>query len=168
MSLPQNLAITDEVALASWGNLVLVLYRAPVSLEVVQAIGESCQAAAQKYPQGIAMITVMPENTPLPDDKVRGEISAMMSKIEPYLRVVCGVQEAPGVRGAAVRSMTRAMELMIRAPFKMKTVDNTKAAAEILAPFIEPAATTVQVEVAISQFRKQIGEALLNRQRAKG
>lgn len=165
MSTLQKFEVSEEVAFAAWNNLAIALYRGPLSPSTVRGINELCKYLGKQFPDGIALLTIVPEGVPLPDDKVRAEISTTMAEIEPFMRCMCSIHESPGVKGAAVRSMTRAVALMSRASYKMATFDSVKPAAEVLAPFIHPAASTAQIEVAVSQFRLRVAESQLNRHR---
>jgi hypothetical protein len=158
MNPPKMTKIVDNLAMGEWENVCIFVYFGQPSIGSAQSAAEGYRSMGERHPDGLVSVVVVQEGVPLPDPDVRRTVSEVMKEVAPSIRAMCGVYESSGFIGAAMRSVITAMTLMSKASYRTNTVSNVRDAAAWIAPFVRPARTVAQAEVALQQFRKQVAE----------
>jgi hypothetical protein len=151
-------AAFDNAAIMSMGNLCVAVWMTDPSVEAVNAISDVYRDLYERYPDGFVVCVIVENAVPLPEEPVRKAISGAMKGVQSRVIGMCGVQEATGFRGAALRSVITALVMMSRVPYKTATVATVAEASNWLAPFLVPGTTPAQISSAITQFRLSVAE----------
>lgn len=155
---PDSPIIQHDIAIMTWRNLIVALWHDTVTLSGVAELTNVYRRMVEHYPSGFASCVIVADGVGLPEDACRRGIATTMTEIAPHVLGMCGVQEAKGFRGAAIRSVITALVMMSRAPYKTATVATTDEACEWLAKVMRPEVSASQIRQAMAQFR-QIVEA---------
>jgi hypothetical protein len=151
-------AALDNAAIMTMGNLVVGVWTGEPNIVACNAMADVYRGLYQRFPDGFAICVIVENAVPLPDETVRAALSSLQKEIQSRVAVMCGVQEATGFRGAAIRSVLTALTIMTRVSYKNATVQSVAEAGPILAPYTVPPLKSPQIVSAIAQFRASIPE----------
>jgi hypothetical protein len=158
MTPPEPRIIKDGLAYTTWHNLCIGLWREQATVAAADELGRQYRTMARTHPSGFAVLVIVEATVGIPDDPSRRAISDAMKDVGKQVLAMCGVQEATGFRGAAIRGAITAMVMMSRVPYKTTTVASVESASQWLAPFIVPTVTAGTLASAVGFFRSRLPE----------
>lgn len=110
---------------------------------------------AERYPTGIGLLSIIPEDAIPPSDQVR---SAMNRALErgPYLRGACWCIEGSGFQAAMVRAVLLGIRFLRGAPYPRHTAGDLESGLLWLFPLLEGGTSRLQeVDQAMAYIRSQ-------------
>jgi hypothetical protein len=81
---------------------------------------KACELVAQhaaKHPNGVGILTIVPEDASPPPDAVRKAMNRSLSRIEKSIRCLCWTVEGGGFQGAMVRAVCTGLRLFGKHPY---------------------------------------------------
>jgi len=103
-------------ALASWGNVQVVIWRHVTTLAGVRALRQACTDFGARNPEGVLLLTIIHAGAPAPLPRVRAELARFLGESS-QIRASAVVMEGSGFRAAFVRGVVTGLTLLARQPF---------------------------------------------------
>jgi hypothetical protein len=155
MKSPELRAVRDDISIMTWRNLLVGVWTDRPTFGGVAELRSQFESMHVQCPAGFACCIIVEKDIsgPLPEEAVRNAIAELNKEFQNDLLGLCGVQEASGFRGAAIRSVFTALLIMSRMPCKTTTVATTREAADWLAPLLKHTLSPGEILAAIQQFR---------------
>jgi hypothetical protein len=120
--------VSDAVHVtASFGRVIAVVWRGPMTPAAVRAMLAPVKIAAERAPGEVVYVNVVEPTAPVPGDGVRAAYAEQLRANYP-LRCSVIVAEGAGFRGSLVRSVVTSLVLLAR-PDTPMTVSSTVAEA---------------------------------------
>ena len=112
-----------DYALASWNEIVAVVWRHETTVEAVRQLDEAVAELARSHPKGIGMLTVVAEGAPLPPSAARKAIADLLTASTAFIRCSVVIMEGTGFRAAAVRSVVTGLTMLAKHDFPHQICD---------------------------------------------
>jgi len=145
----------SSVVLASWSNMTITDMRGAVRREHIGEIARCYRAVQKQYPQGLAVLTLIPNGTPMGDANIRGDASKMLEDFAGLLQHISIVLEGSGIWASTMRTVLRGMTIIARTPYPIKIHEDIESAARAIAPLIDDGtATDRDVVEVVQRFRR--------------
>jgi hypothetical protein len=149
---------THDYALASWNEIVAVVWRHETTLEGVKGLESIVATIAQSHPKGIGMLTIVSAVAPMPSSAARKAIADLLSA-SPFVRCSAVIMEGMGFRAAAVRSVVTGLTMLSKHEFPHRICDvedAVKMYIGILPGIKGRALSPMTVRAAIDDLRQQM------------
>src|SRR5688572_27233637 len=124
--------VTRDFALASFRDCFMVIWRHETTLDGARALRRGCFGFAETRPRGIALLTIVEEEAPMPPSDARAEIATFLRDGSDRIKASGVVFEGSGFRAAAVRSVVVGLTMLARQKYPHKVFGNLKEAAAFL------------------------------------
>jgi len=111
-----------DYALASWNEIVALVWRHDTTLEGIQNSNTLVAEVAHLHPKGIALLTLISAVAPMPSSEARKALADLMSSNR-YIRCSAVIMEGTGFRAAAVRSVVTGLTLLSRHEYPHRICD---------------------------------------------
>ena len=131
---PELHFVDADQALASWRTFFVLIWRNRTTVEGVRRASAELEAFARKHPHGVAMLTIVEADAPMPTTEARTTLGDMLRRAEESLRCSALAFEGDGFRAAAIRSVVTGLALVARPSYPHKVFDSVRSAVEWLAP----------------------------------
>jgi hypothetical protein len=112
-----------DYALATWTEIVAVVWRHETTVEAVRQLDEAVAELARSHPKGIGMLTVVAEGAPLPPSAARKAIADLLTASTSFIRCSAVIMEGSGFRAAAVRSVVTGLTMLAKHDFPHEICD---------------------------------------------
>ena len=148
-----------DYALASWNEIVAVVWRHERTLEAVRQLDEAVAELARSHPKGIGMLTIVSEGAPLPPSAARKAIADLLTASSAFIRCSVVIMEGTGFRAAAVRSVVTGLTMLAKHDFPHQICDVEGAVrmyADVLPRATGRALDPNAVRAAINVLRRQM------------
>jgi len=148
---------TADHVLATWGSVVVVVYRIETTMEALRLLRPVVEGLAREYPGGIHYLTIVEAGAREPSAEVRGAISAFFAKSASAVKLSALVFEGTGFRAAFVRSVASSIARFSRYPFPHKVFATVPTAAvwmRVTSPALA-ACTESEFAAAVASVRGQ-------------
>jgi hypothetical protein len=110
-------ARTSELRVVIWRDLFVIVDNGHARPSDYMSCAREVNQLAQRYPDGVGLITVLPPLTTPPEPEVRQAIKDAYGVVAKHLRAVCWIVEGTEFRAAAVRAALAGLRLLMRPPF---------------------------------------------------
>jgi hypothetical protein len=110
-------ARTSELRVAIWRDIFVIVDNGHGHASDYMSCAREVTQLAQRYPDGLALVTVLPPLTTPPESDVRKAIKDAYAVVAKHLRAVCWIVEGTEFRAAAVRAALAGLRLLMRPPF---------------------------------------------------
>lgn len=124
---------TETWTIASAGNLVLFVGRAPVEKQVVERLHARIRSVGAQHPAGAGYLHVIESNgaiTDVPSEETRRAFTAIARDPGPSARAALIVIERTGFRGAAMRAIVSGILLAGGTKMPVKVASSVASGAE--------------------------------------
>ena len=125
---------TADHLLATWGDVLLVVWHDRTTLEGVQASVRVYEDLAAEYPSGVFLLTVVEEKAQVPDAAVRKALSRLLARGAGRTRKSALVYEGSGFNASIVRSITTGLARLAGVPYPHKVFATVADAARFFEP----------------------------------
>jgi hypothetical protein len=140
---------TRDHVVATYNRVILLVFERDTTLGAVVALRKALDYLDGKYPSGIALLTVVSENAPLPSQEARDAMSSVATGAAgKRLRRSAVVFEGGGFRSALVRGVATGLQLVAKLPFPHRVFHSVELAAAWLAPELGSQQVASAVDVA--------------------
>jgi len=130
-----NIAHEDEHHLvATWGNLLLLIWKNETRLAAIQGLRDTMQGLAKRQPDGMTLLTVIERGAPLPSSTERRALSDVLRDFSGSVLRSAVLIDADGLRAATVRSVITGLTLIARQPYPHRVFGRAAEAAAWLYP----------------------------------
>jgi hypothetical protein len=149
---------THDYALASWNEIVAVVWRHQTTLEGIESSKALVAEVAYRYPRGIAMLTIVSDVAPMPSSEARQAMAHLMAT-SPFIRCSALIMEGTGFRAAAVRSVVTGLTLLARHEFPHRVCEVEAAVRmylDVMPGVTGRAWDADTVRAAIDELRRQV------------
>ncbi|HZU82320.1 MAG TPA: hypothetical protein VE987_05365 [Polyangiaceae bacterium] len=119
---------TRDQIIATWQQLVIVVYRLETTISGTHAVQETFDELARQYP-GVFVLTVVEEHAPIPAPDVRAMMARFLLTRAPQIVLSAVVYEGTGFRAAAVRTVVTGLALVSKLPYRHKIFATVEDAA---------------------------------------
>lgn len=158
MDTPEILSSNPDQSLATWRDTFVLIYHVNTTKAGVDLLDQKCEAFAKTRPNGIALITIVEENAPMPPSEARDALAAFLGRQSASIKVSAVVYEGSGFRAAAVRSVVAGLTLMARQTYPHKVFATAEEGITWMAPQMPtPTAANEVVRMLIS-LRESIAQ----------
>jgi hypothetical protein len=123
-----HVASADHIV-ATWRNVVLLIWRRETTVEGVSAARRIYDELAAVCPGGVLLMTIVEEKAPAPSADARKDLARFLSNCSGRMILSAVVHEGAGFQAAMVRSVVTGLALVARLPYPHK-VFATVAEAE--------------------------------------
>lgn len=148
---------------ASWNNVVLVDIAAELSAQDIRAFAGIYESVLARYPNGIAVLSVMRSKVSVARSDRQGEGNRILSELGDKLLQLVFVIESRGVVSQLIRTVVRGMKVITRNT-QISVAETIEDAVHMLAPYAVTQGDRKQVESdlaqAISFVRAQYSQTL--------
>jgi hypothetical protein len=134
-SMPRDsniLHVEKDYALATFGDVFMVIWRHETSMAGAEALRRECLAFAETRPKGIALLTIIEERAPMPPSDSRACIAGFLRDASEVIRASGVVFEGSGFRAAAVRSIVISLTMLAGQKYPHKVFANLVETAGFL------------------------------------
>jgi hypothetical protein len=157
---PADLLLADpDYALATWGSLFVIVWRAYTPVEAVQEARRQLQAHAVRKGQ-IGFLTFVHPGAPIPSSTARSELAGLLRDASPFVQASAVVYEGDGFHAAAVRSVVTGLALLARQKFPHKIFGKTTDASAWLVTelrgVLDPSVTPAMLVAMTQDLRRRI------------
>ena len=111
---------TTDYALATFRDLYIVIWRRNTTMASVRAVRRGALAFADQRPKGIALLTIIEEEAPMPPSEPREALALFMRDAGDHIKASGVVFEGTGFRAAAVRSVVVGLTMLARQKYPHK------------------------------------------------
>jgi hypothetical protein len=111
---------TADVVVATWKNVVLLVWRRETSVDGVRAAQKVFGALADVCASGVFLATIVEENAPAPSADARKELARFLTSCSGRMILSAVVHEGAGFRAAMVRSVVTGLALVAKLPYPHK------------------------------------------------
>ena len=126
---------TRDHVVAVFNRVLIVVFERETTLSAIAACRRALDLMEKKYPDGIAVLTVVAENAPMPSQEARDALAALATGAAgKRLRRSAVCFEGGGFRSALVRGVATGLQLMAKLPFPHRVFHSVDVAAAWLAP----------------------------------
>ena len=112
-----------DYALATWNEIVAVVWRHETTVEAVRQLDAAVAELARSHPKGIGMLTIVAEGAPLPPSPARKAIAELLTARTAFIRCSVVIMEGTGFRAAAVRSVVTSLTMLSKHDFPHEICD---------------------------------------------
>lgn len=107
----------SELRIAIWRDVFVIVDNGHGHPSDYLSCAREVHQLAHRYPDGLALVTVLPPLTTPPEPEVRQAIKDAYALVAKHLRAVCWIVEGTEFRAAAVRAALAGLRLLMRPPF---------------------------------------------------
>ena len=118
----------SDYALASWGNVFIVIWRQNTTLVGASNLRSQCEKFALQHPEGVLLLTVIHDGAPAPASAERAQIASFLKSAE-YIRGSAVVMEGTSFRAAFVRGVVTGLTMLAHQPFPHQVCSMAQAGA---------------------------------------
>lgn len=133
----------DEIVIASWRNVAIVVWGAQATLPSVRKVGAMTADLVKTYGK-ISFVQVIPDNVPLPTPEARTALLKQTERGMPFLACLASILSGEGFWASAMRSYITNVQWVRQRPFQPRICANAHEAAAWL-PSCHNEKTTVSV-----------------------
>lgn len=123
------LSINEALLVGSFGNICVVIWRSPPTIAAVERVSLEYSRMKSQFPSGFAPVIIVEDGVGLPDEAARKGLADLMDMYGRSMFCMAGVQEATGFRGAAIRSVLTAIDMLSQAPYPRRLFATVEQAA---------------------------------------
>ena len=143
---------TLDYALATWGNVFIVIWRRNTTAAAVQDLHLQCKRFGAIHPEGVLLLTIIREGAPAPDGSTRSALASFLKSAD-YIRGSAVIMEGTSFRAAFVRGVVTGLTMLAHQPFPHQ-VCSMEAAGQLFASAV--AGTPLPFE--LESFQRGISE----------
>jgi hypothetical protein len=149
---------------ATWGPIFICIWRHDTTLAGVNTLTERVADFARTAPgDGVGLLTIVEQNAPVPDSKVRDALAGFMKKSAGALRSSAVVHEGTGFRSAAVRGVVTGLTMLARQAFPHRVFATVEEGSRWLVGSLRQTANQNvnddMLIAVVSELRKRIAAA---------
>jgi hypothetical protein len=152
--------VEKDYALASLGDVFIVIWRHETSLSGTEAVRRECFEFAKSRPEGIALLTIIEERAPMPPAEPRSQLASFMRDASDIIKASGVVFEGSGFRAAAVRSVVISLTMLAGQKYPHKVFANLIETAVFLerevGSVLAAGFTARSLEDGVSAIRREI------------
>lgn len=150
-------AASQDYLFATWGDLVIAVWRGVTTLTGVRLGQHFFQQHAQQCPSGVLLMTIIEEGAPAPGTQERAALGMLLQSETGRTRRSAVVYEGTGFRAATVRSVVTGLALISRPPFPHKVFATVAEASLFLGEGSLPSSGSVIREMvdAVGEVRSR-------------
>ncbi len=130
-------AEAEGYRVVQWRNVLLTHWRAPVSMEGLDACDEASFDLAERYAK-VMVLNVIQYGLEIPPSEVRKRATAVLAKTADHVAAVATVLPGEGFWASAARAAVATMTLLSRARHPHKVFGTTDEAARFVHPHVLP------------------------------
>lgn len=119
-----------SIVTSNVGGVFAVMWGLPETADFERIAGEV--AALRDLGRPVSYVAIMPEDMPRVDDHARKGLMKLTEQLSESCACVCVILETTGFRGAILRSMMTALNLVTRKHDRVRFVDSAEAAMSFL------------------------------------
>ncbi|MDI1447140.1 hypothetical protein [Polyangium sp. 6x1] len=144
---------TKNHVVAVFNRVLILVFERETTLSAVAACRRALDLMERKYPEGIACLTIVAENAPLPSQEARDALAALATGAGgKRLRRSAVIFEGGGFRSSLVRGVATGLQLMAKLPFPHRVFHSVDVAAAWIAPDL----STQQIRFAVDTARQKV------------
>jgi hypothetical protein len=153
--------VTPNYALATFRDLYIVIWRRNTTMSGARAVRRGCLGFADTRPKGIALLTIVEEEAPMPASEPRESLAIFMRDAGDHIKASGVVFEGTGFRAAAVRSVVVGLTMLARQKYPHKVfaglieatawMERELSTAGLAQPF-----TAQEIDDAVASIRREI------------
>lgn len=156
--------LEHDHCMATWGGVFICIWRHETTAEGVRALSDRFSDFARTHPAGVALLTIVEPNAPVPEGHVRDALAGFMRRSATALKTSAVVHEGTGFRAAAVRGVVTGLTLLARQPFPHRIFATVPEGCRWLAGTLRETAPEVacdpdQLIEAVRELRARIAAA---------
>jgi hypothetical protein len=125
---------TADHLLATWGEVLVIVWHDRTTLEGVQAGQRFYDALAETCPSGVFLLTVVEEKAQFPEAAVRKQLAKLLASGAGRTRKSALVYEGSGFNASIVRSIVTGLTQLSSVPYPHKVFATVDEAARFFAP----------------------------------
>jgi len=99
--------------------------------------GELVALHAARHPNGVGILTIVPEDASPPPEVVRLAMNKSLARIEASIRCLCWMVEGGGFQGAMVRAVCTGMRLIAKRPYPTQVTSGLSQAVTWMLPLLD-------------------------------
>ena len=111
---------TEDHILATWANVVILVWRKDTTLPGVEAAQRVYDDLARENPGGIFLMTIVEFGAPMPPPEVRDALARFLASGAGRMILSAVAHEGTGFRAAAVRSVVTGLAVLAKLPYPHK------------------------------------------------
>jgi hypothetical protein len=152
---------TSDYALATFRDLYIVIWHRNTTMTGAQAVRRGCFAFAESRPKGVALLTIVEEEAPMPASEPRESLATFMRDASDHIKASAVVFEGTGFRAAAVRSVVVGLTMLARQKYPHKVFSGLIEATawmerELAAAKLAESFTAQELGDAIASLRRAL------------
>ena len=120
---------SSDLTLGTWGDVFLVNWKGPVTVDVVRNMGKHLLNFCSSRTKPPGYFAVISKTAVVPGSDAKKELSALMSQVDILVSSVY-IEGAVGFRGAATLGIMSALQFVARQPYPNKNFGKLPDAAE--------------------------------------
>ncbi len=125
---------TKDHVIAVFRRVILIVFERETTLAAAAAYRRALDLLDGEYPNGIATLTIVAENAPLPAQGVREALALAMRAAGKRIQRSAVYFEGDGFRAAVVRGVATGLSRVATLPYPHKVFKTIEEAAAWLAP----------------------------------
>jgi hypothetical protein len=146
------LAASPDWVVGRCREVVVIVWRAPLTVERTQRVTAYMKAAAAEESR-LGVVVVIEPGVPGPPPEVRAALLGAMRELGPKLVALAYLVTAEGFVGAAVRAVISGLGLMSRDRYPTRVFQGAPEVAAWMAPKLDAGQASAQITAAIEQCR---------------
>lgn len=111
---------TNNHILATWRNVVILVWRKDTTLEGVADAQRTYDDLAREHANGIFLMTIVEFGAPMPPPDVRDALATFLASGAGHTILSAVAHEGTGFRAAAVRSVVTGLAVLAKLPYPHK------------------------------------------------
>ncbi|TPV95453.1 MAG: hypothetical protein B7733_09875 [Myxococcales bacterium FL481] len=147
-------ASADHV-LATYKNLSIVIWRLNTQPNACRALHRQTNRLADKFPDGVGLLTVVERSAPMPSTESRKLIASFFAG-STRIKASAVAMEGSGFRASAVRSVVAGLTMMAKQPFPHKVFATLAVGLHWLVPELNANARCDLAESDVQRMMKQL------------
>jgi hypothetical protein len=127
---PVIIHANKDFALGSWDRFFFLSWINNTSVADINRLSMQLQLAEKEHPDGVGVITLVEENTPMPSQESRKKLSKVMKDSSDLVKISAVVMKGTGFRSAAVRSVAVGLSILAKQAYPHKIFSDEKSATK--------------------------------------
>ena len=119
---------TDDVCIALWRNLLVVVWRVRLGESAIELIEAMAQRMVTTFQQGFGLIQYIESAASLPSDDERRALEMLMQKLSGSCKCSAVIYEGSGFRASVIRSVETGINLAAKQDFPNLVFNNVEEA----------------------------------------
>ncbi len=158
MATAEILHSDPDQSLATWNDILVLIWHVNTTKQGVDRLDSTCSAFAKTRPNGVALVTIVEENAPMPPAEARDAMATFLGRQSAVVKASAVIYEGSGFRAAAVRSVVAGLTLMARQTYPHKVFATVDEGITWLAPLLPVPASKADVVTMLTALRESIGQ----------